>query len=139
MADNQWISFEVGSETYVHPVGVINEIIPYAAPVPVPGSHADIEGILNVRGNVVTVLSGCTLFDEQESDNQEEKRIIIFVLGADQVGVSVDAVRNIIDFNPENADWSEQSTQHPLIKGTVQLNDKLYILTDFTNYVLGNL
>ena len=38
LADDQWISFKVESETYVHSVEKIKEIISYEHPASVPGS-----------------------------------------------------------------------------------------------------
>jgi purine-binding chemotaxis protein CheW len=134
LADEQWISFTMGSETYVHPIHQIKEIIPYRLSVPVPGSPRCIEGILNVRGNVITVLSGCLIFEPNEPKSPTNKRIIIIDLGADQIGVSVDSVGDIISFELDDAEWRSQKSQRQIIKGTLQLSGKLYILTDFLNY-----
>ena len=131
MADDQWISFKVESETYVHSVDNIKEIIPYRPPVPVPGSACCTEGILNVRGNIVTILSGHALFDRNKPKIAAKRRVIIFELGTDTIGVSVDSVADIINFQLEDVQWIDQRR---LIKGTLQLDDQLYILTDFSNY-----
>lgn len=134
MSNDQWISFKVKSEIYAHSVDKVKEIIPYTPPTPVPGSPQGIEGILNVRGNVVTILSGHSLFELEEPKAQEQRRIIILELGVDQVGVSVDAVNDIITFKPEDAQWIDQNSVHQLIKGTLHLGDQLCILIDFASY-----
>jgi purine-binding chemotaxis protein CheW len=131
MADDQWISFKVESETYVHSVDNIKEIIPYKLHVPVPGSDCCTEGILNVRGNIVTVLSGHVLFGRNKPKAAGERRIIILEMGTDKVGVSVDSVADIICFQLKDVQWIEQ---RGVIKGTRQLDGQLYILTDFSNY-----
>ncbi len=132
MLSDQWISFEVGTETYVLSVDKIKEIIPYASPVPVPGSPCFAEGILNVRGNVVTVLSSRLLLDLQEARCPEEGRIMIFEADGEQFGISVDSVGHIIDFQSGQADWSDQGKTNSLVKGTFHFNGQLYILADFS-------
>ena len=133
MLSDQWISFEVGSETYAHSVDKIKEIIPYVDPVPVPGAPGFAEGILNVRGNVVTILSSRSLFNLEESGTLEDGRIIIFELGDEQLGISVDSVGDIIAFQSDHVEWSDQGGQFQLIKGTFHLDGQLYILTDFSS------
>ncbi len=137
MISDQWISFEVGSETYVHAVDKIKEIIPYADSVPVPGSPGFTKGILNVRGNVVTVLSSRALFDVEGAGHLQEGRIIIFEMCGEQFGVSVDSVGDIITFQPDQVEWCDQGGQSPLIKGTFHLDCRLYILTDFASFADG--
>lgn len=134
LLSDQWISFEVGTETYVHSVDKIKEIIPYASPVPVPGSPCFAEGILNVRGNVVTVLSSRLLLDLQEARCPEEGRIMILEVDGEQFGISVDSVGHIIDFQSGQAEWSDQGKTNSMVKGTLYLNDQLYILADFSGY-----
>jgi purine-binding chemotaxis protein CheW len=133
MIDDQWLSFKVESETYVHCVDKIKEIIPYTPPSPVPGAPSCTEGILNVRGHVITIFSGRSLFDYCEPENAGGKKIIILELGADMVGVSVDAVMGIITFEIDNVEWSNSDIQNNHIKGTVQISGQLYILTDFSD------
>lgn len=133
MLSEQWISFEVGSETYVHSIDKVKEIIPYIAPVPVPGSPCFAEGILKVRGNVVTVLSSRSLLGLDQEGGPEEGRIMILEVGGEQLGLSVDSVGDIITFQSDQAEWGDQAGQYPLIKGTFHLDGQLYILADFSN------
>lgn len=132
MVTDQWISFQVGAETYVHPIDNVKEIIPYDSPVPVPGAPSFTEGILNVRGNVITVLSGRTLFAQQPDPTAEAWRIVILERGTEQIGISVDAVGSIIHFQPDEAEWDTRDSQSELIKGTLQQGKDFYILTDFS-------
>jgi purine-binding chemotaxis protein CheW len=134
MIDDQWLSFRVESETYIHCVNKIKEIILYTLPSPVPGSPSCTEGILNVRGNVITIFSGRSLFNCSEPENAKGKKIIVLELGADLIGVSVDAVIGIITFETNKVELSNLDTRNNHIKGTLQLSGQLYILTDFSDY-----
>ena len=134
MSENQLISFRVGAETYVHPIEHIREIISYDEPVPVPGAPPTTEGILNVRGTVITVFSGRTLLDEARMQGNDDWRIVILELDSGQIGISVDAVGNMLHFHPDEVEWNAtDNSQQQLIKGTLQRSGTLYILTDFSN------
>jgi purine-binding chemotaxis protein CheW len=137
LPEEQWISFQVESEIYVHPISQIKEIIPYIAPVPVPGSPVGTEGILNVRGDVVAILSGRVLLGQEVPIERHKWRVIILELETGKVGISIDSVGEIISFNASRAQWTSQSEQHQPIKGTILKCDQLYILTDFSECALA--
>ena len=48
--------FELGDQRYGLPVADVREIVRAVPPVPLPGVPAGIEGVINIRGNVVPVL-----------------------------------------------------------------------------------
>lgn len=50
------ICFRLGNERYVHPISNIKEVLSYQSPAPVPGAREGVEGMIDVRGNMVTVL-----------------------------------------------------------------------------------
>ena len=91
------------------------------------------EGILNVRGNVVTVLSFRSLLNLEKMGCAEKGRIMILEMGGEQFGVSVDSVGDIIEFQSGQVEWNTQGEVSSLVKGTFHLNGQLYILTDFSS------
>jgi len=115
---------------YVHPVDSIREIINYESPIPVPGADREVEGILNVRGEVITVLSGQVLLELDDAPPDKEGNIIILDTTAGQIGLSVNAVDEIITLEPRQIDTGQESAASNLIKGTVRHDDGLFILID---------
>ncbi|WKD49089.1 chemotaxis protein CheW [Microbulbifer spongiae] len=91
----------MGDETYVYPTDEIKETILYADPVPVPGSPRFTEGILNVRGSMVAALSSRVVIGVESTGFLKEDRIIIFEMGKEQFGVSMDSVGDIITFQSD--------------------------------------
>jgi purine-binding chemotaxis protein CheW len=132
---NQWISFQVGPETYAHPIANIKEIIPFTTPAPVPGAPNGVEGILNIRGSAVTILSGRALLSQKVPKERYKWRVIILEIEASQVGISVDSIGDIIALNSSDAEWMARGDQREPIKGTILKDDQLYILTDFSECV----
>lgn len=132
--NEQWVSFRLGDEVYAHPVYSIKEVFLYEQPAPVPGSPEEVEGVLDVRGNMVTLLSGQQLLNLEQTPPQEGWCIIILDLPSGFFGISVEAIEDMIQVPTDNLDKNSNYQENPLIQGTVQLRDTLYILVDFSEY-----
>ena len=52
----QWVTFKLEEETYGVNVMQVQEILRYTEIAPVPGAPSYVIGIINLRGNVVTVI-----------------------------------------------------------------------------------
>lgn len=113
------ITFRVENEHYANLVHPVIEVMLYQQPTPVPGSPANVEGILNVRGKVVTVLSGRRIFGLQENTATNDWRIMIFDSPHGMYGVTVDAVDEIVRFDETRVEITERVTQLSIYKGTV--------------------
>ena len=130
----EWISFRVGAELYAHPVNQVREILEYTTPVPVPGSPEIVDGVLNVRGNIVTVLS-CHRILEVEAPSNDNDNNIIIVDGSDgQFGISVDDVDAIVEIDKNEIMTNENGQDNGLVNGTVKHGKDLLILIDFDRF-----
>ena len=59
----QWVTFKLEEETYGVNVMQVQEILRYTEIAPVPGAPSYVIGIINLRGNVVTVIdTRCTFW-----------------------------------------------------------------------------
>lgn len=52
----QWVTFQLEDETYGINVMQVREVLRYTEIAPVPGAPDYVLGIINLRGNVVTVI-----------------------------------------------------------------------------------
>ncbi len=52
----QWVTFQLEDETYGINVMQVREVLRYSEIAPVPGAPDYVIGIINLRGNVVTVI-----------------------------------------------------------------------------------
>ena len=52
----QWVTYRLGEETYGINVMQVQEVLRYTEIAPVPGAPDYVLGIINLRGNVVTVI-----------------------------------------------------------------------------------
>ena len=68
MSSNNQISqtvllFELGTLKYSLPFHVVDEILPAVELLPVPGSHYAMEGLIDIRGEIIPVLALSTLLN----------------------------------------------------------------------------
>jgi purine-binding chemotaxis protein CheW len=128
--DQQWLCFRIEDETYAHPVNQVREILDYLSPVPVPGAQSCVEGVLNVRGEIVTIVSSKQLLGLDEAVNDSE-HIIVLETTSGLVGVTVDEVKKISVLADEDMMPVERNQNSSPVKGTINHDDQLLILTDF--------
>lgn len=126
----QWLCFQIENEIYAHPVSQVREILDYLAPVPVPGAMACVEGVLNVRGEIVTVVSSRYLLG-LEQGTQVSEHIIVLETGSGLVGVTVDEVEKISLLNNDDMVPTDKSHAQSPVRGTLHHDQQLLILTDF--------
>lgn len=129
----QWLCFKVEDEIYAHQVQQVHEIISYKQPVPVPGSPNCVEGVLNIRGEVVTVIS-CRQLLGLDSAKQSE-HIVVLDTVAGLLGVTVDTVDQIRLLQVEDMVPTPQNAEYSPIKATLNHQQGLLILTDFDRCV----
>lgn len=124
---HQWVCFNLGNEKYAHSIQSIGEILRYNEPTPIPGSPLEVEGVMNVRGEIITILSGRNLLGL--AANSSKPRHILTLTAS--CAVSVDCVEEIISLENSEIDYETQSDANTLIKGTAQHDHTLLILIDF--------
>lgn len=92
---SQWVTFRLGDETYGIDVLQVQEVLRVSEISPVPGALSFVIGIINLRGNVVTVLDGRHRFGLPPKDPDEASRIIVVDAFDKVVGLLVDSVSEV--------------------------------------------
>ncbi|UTW00452.1 chemotaxis protein CheW [Marinomonas rhizomae] len=128
------ICFRLGSERYVHPISTVKEVLSYQSPAPIPGAGEGVEGMIDVRGNMVTVLYGSHLLNLDPAECEEEGHIIVLDLPTGYFGIRVEAVERIMDIPENNDAHGLDYRDHDCIHGTIQQDSDLYILVEFNEY-----
>ena len=129
----QWVTFSLGDETYGIDVMRVQEVLPLSEIAPVPGAPSYVLGIINLRGNVVTVIDTRMRFGMESRDPDDAARIVV-IETADQVaGILVDSVAEVINVAAEEVDTAPnvgnvESARY--IQGVVSRGEDLLILVD---------
>lgn len=129
----QWVTFRLDNETYGIRVMQVQEVLRVTEIAPVPGAPHYVMGIINLRGNVVTVINTRTRFGLMEADIDDSTRIVIIEAGNNVVGILVDSVAEVVDLRRSQIETSpnvgnDESSKY--IEGVATRNGELLILVD---------
>jgi purine-binding chemotaxis protein CheW len=97
LSEVQLVTFMLGAEEYGIPISQIQEIDRLAKITKVPKAAEFIEGITNLRGEVIPVLDTRKRFDLEVKPSDDRTRIIIVDLGGVKTGLVVDSVREVLN------------------------------------------
>jgi len=92
----QLVTFNLGTEEYGVDIMSVQEIIRCQAITHVPQMPGFIEGVINLRGNVIPVIDLRKRFGMTVTDQTAQTRIVVVNVGAKVIGVVVDAVSEVM-------------------------------------------
>jgi purine-binding chemotaxis protein CheW len=129
----QWVTFRLGDETYGINVMQVREVLRYTEIAPVPGAPSYVIGIINLRGNVVTVVDTRERFGLDQTEVTDNTRIVILESEDQVVGIMVDAVAEVVYLRQSEIEiapnvGSNESSRY--IQGVCHKNDELLILIE---------
>ncbi len=93
----QWVTFMLEGEKYGIDVMKVKEVLRNIEIAPVPGAPNYILGIINLRGNVVTIIDTRTRFGLPQKEVDENTRVIVIETEDQSVGILVDAIAEVAD------------------------------------------
>jgi len=130
----QYVTFRLDDETYGINVMQIQEVLRYTEIAPVPGAPDYVLGIINLRGNVVTVIDTRRRFGLMDADVTEATRIVVMESENQVMGVLVDSVAEVIYLKASEIETApnvgnEESAK--FIQGVCNKNGELIILVEF--------
>lgn len=131
----RWVTFKLGQELYGVNVMQVREVLRYTDIAPVPGAPSYVLGIINLRGNVVTVIDTRMRFGLPAAEVTDNSRIMIIESEKHVIGILVDSVAEVADLNTADIDdtpnvGTEDSAK--FISGVCNRKDDLLILIDLT-------
>ena len=132
------VSFALGDEVYAVSAAKVNEVLRYTEITPVPGAPGFILGIINLRGNVVTVIDARRVFSLPSREITPQTRIVVVEVEDFIVGVLVDRVAAVVDLDEsliETAPNTGQDAAQRFIQGVFNDEKNLLILVDFSRIV----
>jgi len=89
MADKQYIIFKLNEEKFAANINHIASITEYTSITPLPNGPAYVDGLLNLRGDIIPVVNLKKRFKMSEQ-KMNEKRILIAQKNGVQIGFLVD-------------------------------------------------
>jgi len=129
----QWVTFRLDNEKYGIRVMQVQEVLRMTEIAPVPGAPDYVLGIINLRGNVVTVIDSRKRFGLSEAEPDDSTRIVIIEAEKHVVGILVDSVAEVVDLQTSEIDaapnvGNDDSSKY--IQGVSSRDKELLILVD---------
>lgn len=129
----QWVTFKLDNETYGINVMRVQEVLRYTEIAPVPGAPSYVLGIINLRGNVVTVIDTRQRFGLHSGEISDNTRIVIIEADKQVVGIMVDSVAEVVYLRQSEIETApnvgnEESAK--FIQGVCNKNNELLILVE---------
>lgn len=100
--ENQLVCFNLGKEEFGIDIMKVQEIIKVPEITKVPRTPDFVEGVINLRGNVLPVVDLRTRFDLEETERNESNRIIVVNIKGKTTGIIVDFVSEVLRL-PKNS------------------------------------
>lgn len=129
----QWVTFRLDNETYGINVMQVQEVLRVTEIAPVPGAPDYVMGIINLRGNVVTVLDTRRRFGLPPRETDDSTRIVVIEADQNVVGILVDSVAEVVELSRSAVESSpnvgnDESSKY--IEGVANHDGELLILVD---------
>lgn len=131
----QLVSFMLAGEEYGVEVLKVREIIRMPSITKMPNSPQYVEGIINLRGKVIPIISMRSRFGLMEGENSSHTRIIIMDVAGSLTGFIVDGVSEVIrvhssEIQPPPSMVLSGGIGQEFITGVFNHADRLLIIMD---------
>ncbi|HLJ26011.1 MAG TPA: chemotaxis protein CheW [Candidatus Angelobacter sp.] len=131
----QIVGFRVGRETFGVPISLVHEIVRVPDITSVPEAPDYVEGVINLRGKIISVIDLRKRFGEREISSGKKNRILVVEVDRKMVGLIVDAASEVlkvpeteIDLPPNIFEEGELN----YVTGVGKLRGRLIIMIDLT-------
>jgi purine-binding chemotaxis protein CheW len=135
----QFIGLIVADEEFLLPIDKVSEIIMIGSITYVPQGPKHVEGVINLRGQIIPAISLRSLMDQPTAASTSSNRIIIARVDEAQIGLIVDAITYVVSVPKTevvaNA-LARQGTRSELISEIAKRGDQLNGILDILKVVL---
>jgi purine-binding chemotaxis protein CheW len=138
--NRQKVIFKVGKEEFAIDIMFTKEIVVMGEITPVPETEEYVEGVMNLRGNLVPVLDLRKRLRADGTISHEEQRIVISNFDGRQVGLIVDGASEVIRVSDDMIEPAPDVITEMgvgYIAGVIRYNDRFITLIDL-NKVLSD-
>lgn len=129
----QVVGFRIGNEMYGVRIGAVREIVRVPEITAVPNAPGTIEGVINLRGQIVPVMDLRKRFGLTEIHANKKNRILVVELEKRLLGLIVNSASEVIKISPSEIEppgnvFAEGESNY--VTGVGKLNGRLIILLD---------
>jgi purine-binding chemotaxis protein CheW len=134
------VSFHLGSEEYGVDIAQVQEINRMVAITHVPRAPQFMEGVINLRGQLIPIIDLRTRFGMPRAEHTKNTRIVVTEIGSKRVGMVVDSVSEVLRLDVgqiEDAPEMISGIDTEYIRGVGKIEDRLIIMLDLARVISG--
>jgi purine-binding chemotaxis protein CheW len=135
------VGFQVGRETYGVPITSLHEIVRVPEITAVPDAPDYMEGVINLRGKIVSVIDLRKRFGEAKKALNRRNRILVVEHGGRLSGLIVDSASEVIKIPATDVEASPSVMQDGglnCVTGLGKYHGRLIVLLDMTKLLDGS-
>ncbi|MGB0453023.1 MAG: chemotaxis protein CheW [Bacteriovoracaceae bacterium] len=132
----RYLQFGLGHENYAIHLLSVKEVIPLPETTPLPNSPSHYVGIMNLRGQIISVIDLRSRLKIKSKEEGLEEAVVIVEFDGVGIGVIVDSINSVLNIQSDLvSEVPEVSCQinSKYIQGVYQGGEKLTILLDLEN------
>lgn len=99
VGERQFVTFRLADGEYGIPINEIQEIDRSSKMTRIPKSAAYVDGVTNLRGEVIPVINARRRFSLPAKEADERTRVIIIDVNGSKTGLLVDSVREVLNLS----------------------------------------
>ncbi|MBU0516105.1 MAG: chemotaxis protein CheW [Proteobacteria bacterium] len=134
----QLVTFVLEGEEFGIDIGMVKEINRLMKITPVPKAPAAVEGVINLRGQVVPVVDLRREFKMAPRQEDRNTRIVVVEMEEMTVGFMVDAVSEVLTISRSSVEPPPAiigGLDSDLVNGVAKIEDRLVIILDLARVV----
>jgi purine-binding chemotaxis protein CheW len=131
--DLHLVGFRIGEETFGVPIALVHEIVRVPEITAVPEAPDCVEGVINLRGKIISVVDLRKRFGEKVIRPSKKNRILVAEVEDKRVGLIVDSASEVLKIAPNEVELPPnvfEEGELNYVTGVGKLNKRLIILID---------
>ena len=107
----------------------------------IPNAPDYVEGVINLRGNIIPIVDLKKRFNLEENDGEKNTGIIIVKIDDVDMGIIIDAISKVVSIATSNIQPPPPMLSgigQKYIKGVAKLEDKLLVVLDLEKLIVGD-
>lgn len=138
----QYIVVRIGNEQYGINIKYINNIVRNQKITRVPKTQTYYKGVINLRGEIIPVMSIRLKLGLEDDEFTDKTRIIIVKIEGATIGVIVDQVREVVTLDDDNTEKITRTSRDDAASGYISSIGKskgeLISLLDIVGLIVEN-
>ena len=132
------VIFRIADRLYALDIGQVREVTRLKKIVPVPDAAGFVEGVMSIRGKVVTLINLRRKLGFERKEPDRTMRIIVTEIEGRIIGMMVDGVTEVIHIHRENITAPDETLKEAsYLTGIAKIGNRIILVADAEKLLSG--